>query len=232
MSFVQRFTRNMHGRDFVVGDVHGCFETLRSLLHRVSFDPTKDRLFFTGDLVDRGPRSMEALEWLEKTWVHAVRGNHEQMAIGVAAGKHDWGNYLRNGGAWFLVLDDEVQQAIARVFSNLPIAIEIETPTGLVGIVHAEPLSSWTDMVAQLACSTELSKTRVKNLLEKCLWSRTRIENNDTSVVEGVSRVYVGHAAATTVRRLGNVDYIDTGCGKGGQLTIVALNEPDHYITI
>lgn len=53
------------GRDFVVGDVHGEFPTLESLLAQVGFAPERDRLFALGDLVDRGPRSTDALAWME-----------------------------------------------------------------------------------------------------------------------------------------------------------------------
>ena len=52
-------------RDWVVGDVHGCFETLRQALRGIDFEYGRDRLFSVGDLIDRGPNSIGALEWLE-----------------------------------------------------------------------------------------------------------------------------------------------------------------------
>jgi serine/threonine protein phosphatase 1 len=72
---------NAAGRDFVVGDLHGCLDELISLLAHVRFDPKLDRLFSVGDLVDRGPRSHAALQLLKKPWFHACRGNHEQLLI-------------------------------------------------------------------------------------------------------------------------------------------------------
>ncbi len=52
---------NQAGRDFVVGDVHGCFRTLECALLEIEFDPSRDRLFGVGDLVNRGPhRDAEA----------------------------------------------------------------------------------------------------------------------------------------------------------------------------
>ena len=77
----RRFARNAAGRDFVVGDIHGMFPALRELLARAGFDEECDRLFSVGDLIDRGPRSREALEWLAQPWFHAVRGNHEQLLL-------------------------------------------------------------------------------------------------------------------------------------------------------
>lgn len=61
---VARFDRNPLGRDLIVGDVHGCFTKLKASLDAVGFNLERDRLFSVGDLVDRGPESDRALEWL------------------------------------------------------------------------------------------------------------------------------------------------------------------------
>ena len=78
-----RVERNVTaGRDFVVGDVHGEFDTLEAMLASVGFRPGRDRLFALGDLVDRGPRSADALAWMENGQIElSVRGNHEQMLL-------------------------------------------------------------------------------------------------------------------------------------------------------
>lgn len=76
-----RHPANTLGRDFVVGDLHGCVDVLRALLHDVRFDPARDRLFSVGDLVDRGPASEAALELLDRPWCHVVRGNHEEVPV-------------------------------------------------------------------------------------------------------------------------------------------------------
>ena len=78
-----RVERNVTaGRDFVVGDVHGEFDTLEAMLASVGFLPGRDRLFALGDLIDRGPRSADALSWMESGRIElSVRGNHEQMLL-------------------------------------------------------------------------------------------------------------------------------------------------------
>lgn len=78
---VARFARNPLGRDLIAGDVHGHFSRLAAALDAVAFDPVRDRLFSVGDLVDRGPESDHALDWLARPWFYAVSGNHEDMAI-------------------------------------------------------------------------------------------------------------------------------------------------------
>jgi serine/threonine protein phosphatase 1 len=76
-----RFSKNEIGRDFVCGDIHGCFGQLKQLMHDVGFNEKTDRLFALGDLVDRGPNSLEALQWLQYPWFHSIMGNHELLLL-------------------------------------------------------------------------------------------------------------------------------------------------------
>src|SRR3546814_7017992 len=80
----QRMPANTVGRDFIVGDMHGCLDLFQAQLDRIGFDPTKDRIFSVGDLADRGPDSMGCLRLLREPWFHAVRGNHEDMLLDYA----------------------------------------------------------------------------------------------------------------------------------------------------
>jgi serine/threonine protein phosphatase 1 len=135
---VQRFNANRAGRDFVVGDIHGCFRRLSAELDRLGFNQYADRLFSVGDLVDRGPESAAALDWLAQPWFHAVRGNHEQMALDYLAGKLDPDDYVHDGGGCFTDLGVPERERIAAHFAALPFALEIATPTGRIGIVHGD----------------------------------------------------------------------------------------------
>lgn len=203
---VPRMPANRHGRDFVVGDIHGCFSKLSLELDRLEFDRHLDRLFSVGDLVDRGPESLAAIDWLDYPWFHAVRGNHEQMAIDYLAGSIHPDDYRLWGGAWFMELDHALQDRIAARFDALPIALEVETPFCLVGIVHADcPFASWNAMVSELKGEDALP------IAELCLASRERLLSTDESGVDGIARVYVGHTPVTRPMSLGNVHYIDTG---------------------
>lgn len=73
---------------YAIGDVHGCFLTLRRLLQRISYDPGRDRLWLVGDLVNRGPRSLEVLRWAVEQGerLTVVLGNHDLHLLARAAG--------------------------------------------------------------------------------------------------------------------------------------------------
>lgn len=73
---------------YLVGDVHGCFVELEALLAQVSFDPARDTLWLTGDLVARGPDSLRVLRFVRSlgSSVRMVLGNHDLHLLAVYAG--------------------------------------------------------------------------------------------------------------------------------------------------
>ena len=65
-------------KTYLIGDVQGCFDSLQALLEKIQFNPTTDQLGFVGDLVNRGPKSLETLRFIYQ--LHhplIVLGNHD-----------------------------------------------------------------------------------------------------------------------------------------------------------
>lgn len=221
---VTRFPKNEQGRDLAVGDIHGCFNRLQSLLDEMGFDPAKDRLFSVGDMVDRGPDSDQVLDWISRPWFFPVRGNHEDMAISWVkpeSEKGPWpmtrGDYLGNGGAWNLGNPVSMQQEIASALAFLPLAMEVETVGGLVGIVHADTLGGdWAGFTQKLQFQSP-------EAIDHAIWSRERIEYHDETPVSGVRAVVVGHTPVEAVEVLGNTIYIDTMGWHRGHFTLLDL---------
>ncbi|HHH0375367.1 TPA: bis(5'-nucleosyl)-tetraphosphatase (symmetrical) ApaH [Yersinia enterocolitica] len=73
---------------YLIGDVHGCLDELLSLLAQVDFDPQHDTLWLTGDLVARGPASLDVLRYVRSlgSAVRMVLGNHDLHLLAVYAG--------------------------------------------------------------------------------------------------------------------------------------------------
>ena len=138
---IKFFPKHTTGRTLVVGDLHGCYSELMHALHLIGFDKTKDRLYATGDLIDRGMDNMMCLELLYEDWFTSVRGNHDDMMIRTLLLNDDMmrTTWQRNGGMWYLVEDQGELRAIAKDMVDLmPNIIVVGDDADRFNIVHAE----------------------------------------------------------------------------------------------
>lgn len=206
---VIHFERNTDGRDFACGDTHGCFRVLMRSLEYIGFDIRKDRLFLTGDLVDRGSESMEMVELLGEPWVASCVGNHDLMArISVMGQSFNGVDHCAHGGAWVQALTPDQRALVGRRLSALPGALVVETGAGPVAILHADyPEQDW-----QRFSGIDWSDmNRLDGLAAQCLWWPRRLTNNWNEPVKNVCAIFHGHATLEVPKALGNVFYIDTG---------------------
>ena len=219
---VSHFTVNQSGRDFVVGDVHGCFRTLERALAELAFDPGRDRLFGVGDLVNRGPHSGEALHWLEVRFDAVALGNHDRAVLpllDVPPGTPPPSDF-----EWWAAVDDVDRGRWRAALVAMPIAITVETPYGAVGIVHAEvPHLEWPESIAMIARG---DPGAVDVALLGLPGSGERARAHESSPVGGLRALVHGHEARSHVGQRANRWNIDTGAGisRLNRLTILHVN--------
>lgn len=208
---LERFAANPSGRDFFVGDLHGCYDLLMDRLRTLGFDPDADRVFSVGDLVDRGPDSRRCLELIREPWFHAVLGNHEAMMADALNGG-DPTLWILNGGDWFYRAENSGWRETAReLLASLPLALEVPVGEKRVGVIHADVTSGrWGDFRE-----------------DEDIWSRTRLAAGGLDPVAGIDRVVVGHSILPEVMRLDNVVYLDTGAFHSGRLSLIEA--PDLF---
>jgi bis(5'-nucleosyl)-tetraphosphatase (symmetrical) len=73
---------------YAVGDIQGCLKPLQIILNKIHFDPAVDHLWIAGDIVNRGPHSLETLRFIYsiRHAVELVLGNHDLHLLALAAG--------------------------------------------------------------------------------------------------------------------------------------------------
>lgn len=223
-NLIRHYCRNTKGKDYITGDIHGRFDLLEEQLVEIGFDVRVDRLFCTGDLVDRNVKSVEALKWLRTGFFRSVMGNHDERVVRYqTANLERW--YDHCGGEWHRDLTLMQKEEFARIFSELPTVIEIETSKGMVGIIHADcPVDDWAKLNHALT-SPDLSMQLKKNAINCCRWSRHRFNGADVRPIENIDYVFFGHSTVLTQVTRGNCIYIDTASkGLSDRFTFVDLS--------
>ncbi len=80
---------------YAIGDIQGCYQQLRQLLRKIRFKSDRDKLWFAGDLVNRGPESLETLRFIKDLQDNAVTvlGNHDLTLLAIANGQKKLKNH-------------------------------------------------------------------------------------------------------------------------------------------
>ncbi|KND55054.1 Serine/threonine protein phosphatase [Candidatus Paraburkholderia kirkii] len=206
----------------MVGDLHGCVDALRYLLHEIGFDGARDRLFSVGDLVDRGTDSLAAIDLVDKPWFYPVLGNHEDSLIAVATGAMRRQAWYAIGGAWAETLGNDQLGELAVRLAKLPLVRVVGEGARRFNVLHAEFFGSDADLDA-----ADFSDD-VRNQL---LWGRgLALGQADPARQQGLSPTYCGHTPMRAIRQIGSQIFIDTGAfASEVRLTIVQAGTDERW---
>ncbi len=128
---------------YVIGDIQGCFNEFTKLLAKICFDPSKDLLWLTGDLVNRGPDNAETLRFIRDlgSSVVAVQGNHDLHLIAIVFGDHT----VQSTDTFHDILSADDCEQLCHWLSKFPL---LHTEAGYI-LVHAGIPHIWTLPQAQ-----------------------------------------------------------------------------------
>lgn len=137
---------------YAIGDIQGCYNEFRRLLDQIDFSPGRDRLWLTGDLVNRGPGSLETLRFVRSLGHNAVTvlGNHDLHLLAVAAGS---GRGTRSGDTLTEVLGATDRDELLAWLRTQPLLHE--DPMLGFAMVHAGLPPQW-DMATARALAREV----------------------------------------------------------------------------
>jgi bis(5'-nucleosyl)-tetraphosphatase (symmetrical) len=141
---------------YAIGDVQGCHQELQALLARVNFSSDRDQLYFVGDLVNRGPASLQVLRFVRALADNAVvvLGNHDLHLLAVAQGARR----KRKSDTLDDVLQASDRDTLLDWLIARPLAHRMPHASGRADdlLVHAGLVPQWTpDMALELAGEVE-----------------------------------------------------------------------------
>lgn len=225
-------------RVLAASDIHGEFDQLDQQLLAHNFDPLQDALILNGDLVDRGPNSLAAIDWIGRPSIYRTLGNHDIMPRLFLTGDASEEDMKQWGGQWFIDLDPDQREYVAAQLESAPVALTVLTPGGYdIGFVHADCGLDWNEHIASLE-NEELAGFH--HARKHSLWSRDTIKNLFDALtpkdgnpakpyscrISGIDHVFHGHT--TVLRPFAHHDrtWIDTAaCFEGGMLTVLDVDK-------
>ena len=224
-----RLSGNTRGRDLVVGDLHGHRDLLEQELERLGFDPTRDRVFSVGDLVNRGPDSLGTLSLVEEPWFHAVLGNHELMLLNYlgfySSRVHCRRSYPAGPGEWIneaILKHPKRVRRLADRLVCLPLAIHVEAGVAF-NVMHGDlaPLGSGQDYLFEdedvcvhEADRSTSSRINFHEAVGSTLFNLTfadRVARISETPFADLFLTYVGHSPVREVLVHNSYIYIDQG---------------------
>ncbi|PWK53084.1 symmetrical bis(5'-nucleosyl)-tetraphosphatase [Pleionea mediterranea] len=143
---------------YAIGDLQGCYQSFQKLLATIKLDWQKDKLWLCGDLVNRGPQSLETLRFIyeHRERIKVVLGNHDLHMLAVASGAQS----IKRKDTFLPIIESAAHQDLIEWLHQQPLARYGKNRRVLM--VHAGVAQQWT-LADALACSDEVSEVLQNN---------------------------------------------------------------------
>jgi len=202
-------------RVLFVGDVHGCFDELKELYDKCAYPGTDIVVVYVGDLVYKGPKTLDVIRFVRETGSFSVRGNHEQSILTEILHKRR-NEPVRDKRriVYDLTLEDE------EFLENLPFTISIPSLNVLVvhgGLLPGVPLTEQDPLGMIFIRNYNPEKFQgTASTGDGFAWA---------SVWNGPQHVVFGHDARRGLQLHAHATGIDTGCVYGNHLTGILVED-------
>jgi len=123
---------------YIVGDIQGCYDELKQLLSLANFNKKVDELWVTGDLVARGPKSLQTLRFIKKLGAKVILGNHDLHLLATSLGVHQ----PKEKDKTLAILEADDREQLLTWLRKQPLLLE--HPEHKFIMVHAGILPSWS----------------------------------------------------------------------------------------
>ncbi|MGR5093344.1 symmetrical bis(5'-nucleosyl)-tetraphosphatase [Vibrio maritimus] len=192
--------------NYIVGDIQGCLDELQLLLSSAQFNPEHDTVWFAGDLVARGPKSLETLRFVRSLGLSAkvCLGNHDLHLLAVSLGIHK----AKPKDKTTPILDARDRDELLDWLRHQPLLLEHDEFV----VCHAGVSPQWTLEQAR-ACATEV-ETELKGANWKKLIKKMYSNEPDlwSESLSGIERFRYTINAFTRMRFCFPNGRLDMGC--------------------
>jgi bis(5'-nucleosyl)-tetraphosphatase (symmetrical) len=174
---------------YVIGDVQGCYDELINLCSKIKFNPKKDTLIFAGDLVNRGPKSLEVLNFCleNKKSIKAVLGNHDFYLLYLIEHK-------KNNRSLKTILNADNISKIHKWLKKLPLLLKVKINGHNFWISHAGIPHIWNFKTAKkLSIEVQVALKEDSYNLLKNMWGDTPSKWNSKLVKYKRYRVIINY---------------------------------------
>lgn len=199
---------------YIVGDIHGCYDKLTELLKVINFDTTKDELILTGDLVGRGPKSLEVIEIIMDLGESTARvlGNHDLNLVSIYFGFVD--NKNKDNGLDAILTHKNAERYIEWI-GDAPL-IHVDKSKNLI-ISHAGIPPVWNLEEAvdySLLFDSNRKKIGLKKILQKYHLNESLDWKQNMSIEEKIQYILFGCTKMKYCDDKGSFDNIQKGYNK------------------